>query len=462
MKIDLELAKKYSRPGPRYTSYPTAPHFSEDIDPAHYEAELSDPGTPVTDEISLYFHLPFCKTLCYFCACNVIITSRREQIEEYLVTLKKEIDLVSSRLSSDRKVGQLHWGGGTPTYLTADEIRDLMEHIHSRFTFADDAEISVEIDPDEMSLDRAVALAESGFNRASCGVQDFNIEVQEAVNRLQSYELTEEVLGMLRDNGITHINLDLIYGLPFQTVDSFAQSLEQVLQLDPSRLAVYNYAHVPWLKKHQTLIDEATLPGPELKLQMHAQIIEYLTTTGGMTFIGMDHYAKPDDELSLALNERGLHRNFQGYSTRAGLDMYSMGVTSISQTYNYFVQNAKLISEYRKMVDAGRLPIERGIRLTEDDHLRSRLIQDIMCHLEIDLVNISAEFGINFREKFASSIAELEPFAQDGLLVDQGDKIVINENGRMFIRNIAMVFDAYLPGKQQQGSDASQRFSKTV
>lgn len=462
MKLDLELARKYSKPGPRYTSYPTAPHFSADIGPGHYEVELSDPRTPVTDEISLYFHLPFCKTLCYFCACNMIITSRREHISEYLVTLKKEIDLVSSRLGSGRKVGQLHWGGGTPTYLTAGEIRDLMEHIHRRFTFADDAEISVEIDPDEMSPERASALADSGFNRASCGVQDFNPQVQEAINRPQSYELTEEVLGMLRSNGIGHINLDLIYGLPFQTVDSFAQSLEQVLQLDPSRLAVYNYAHVPWLKKHQTLIDEAALPGPELKLQMHARIIEYLTTTGGMTFIGMDHYAKPDDELSLALNERGLHRNFQGYATRAGLDMYSMGVTSISQTHNYYVQNAKLISDYRKMVDAGQLPVERGIRLTEDDHLRSRIIQDIMCRFEIDLTSISAEFGIDFRDQFAGAIAELEPFASDGLLVDQGDKIVINDTGRMFIRNIAMAFDAYLPRTKPESQAAGPRYSKTV
>lgn len=462
MKLDLELAKKYSRPGPRYTSYPTAPHFNEDIGPAHYATELNDAGMPVTDEFSLYFHLPFCRSLCYFCACNMIVTRRREQINGYLNILKQEIDLLSSQINKDRKVGQLHWGGGTPTYLTADEIRDLMSYIHSRFSFTADAEISVEIDPGEMSPDHAVAMAESGFNRVSCGVQDFNPKVQAAINRIQPYEMTAEVLELLKSNGIDHFNIDLIYGLPFQTVESFGETLEQVLTLNPSRLAVYNYAYVPWLKKHQNLIDEATLPAPEVKLAMHARIIEYLTSVGGMAFIGMDHFARPEDELALALNNRALHRNFQGYSTKAGLDMYSLGITSISQTYHYYVQNTKLISNYRKMVEGGQLPVERGIRLTEDDHLRRQIIQDIMCRFELDTKKISADFGIDFRADFEHEISRLGTFADDGLLVDEGDKILITENGRLFIRNIAMAFDAYLPHDSQPTTSRQPRYSKTV
>lgn len=462
MKLDLELAKKYSRPGPRYTSYPTAPHFSEDIGPAHYATELNDAGTPVTDEFSLYFHLPFCRSLCYFCACNMIITSRREHISDYLNILKQEIDLLSRQINKDRKVSQLHWGGGTPTYLTADEIRGLMSHIHSRFSFTADAEISIEIHPGEMSPDRVVAIAESGFNRVSCGVQDFNPEVQAAINRIQPYEITAEVLELLKSNGIDHFNLDLIYGLPYQTVESFSETLEQVLTLHPSRLAVYNYAYVPWLKKHQNLIDEALLPTLEVKLAMHARIIEYLTSVGGMTFIGMDHFARPEDELALALNKRALHRNFQGYSTKAGLDMYSLGTTSISQTYNYYVQNTKLISNYRNMVAGGQLPVERGIRLTEDDHLRRQIIQDIMCQFELDTNKLSANFGIDFRADFEHEIARLETFVDDGLLVDEGDKILITENGRLFIRNIAMAFDAYLPQDSQPTTSKQPRYSKTV
>ncbi len=462
MKLNLELARKYSRPGPRYTSYPTAPHLSEDIGPANYAAELADPSVLVTDEISLYFHLPFCSTLCYFCACNMIVTSRREHISDYLVLLKKEIDLVSSQIGDSRKVGQLHWGGGTPTYLTAEEISDLMTHIRSRFAIASDAEISVEIDPSEMSPDRAAALADSGFNRASCGVQDFNHEVQLAINRIQPYDLTADVLGMLDDVGIDHINLDLIYGLPLQTVDSFSETLEQVLTLNPSRLAVYNYAYVPWLKKHQNLIDEDTLPSPDTKLEMHAKTIEYLTTTGGMSFIGMDHFAQPDDELSKALKDRALHRNFQGYSTRAGLDMYAMGITSISQTYHYYVQNTKLISNYRKLLEKDLLPVERGIRMTEEDHLRRQVIQDIMCQFELDIPALSKQFNIDFREHFKSSLARLQTFAEDNLLVDEDDRIVITEEGRLFIRNIAMAFDAYLPQDGQSVPKTTPQFSKTV
>lgn len=465
MKLNLELARKYSRPGPRYTSYPTAPQFSEAVGADEYLSDLSNPAVPVTPEISLYFHLPFCRSLCYFCACNVIITHRREHIADYLRLLKKEIDLVAPHIADGRKVGQLHWGGGTPTYLTADEIRDLMGHIHSRFAFSPDAEVSVEIDPREMSEDRAEALAETGFNRASCGLQDFNEQVQKAVNRLQSYEQTQRVLELLSRNGIEHVNLDLIYGLPHQTVKSFARTLEQVLTLHPSRLAVYNYAYVPWLKKHQTMIDEAWLPDPEVKLEMFAHIITTLTTTSNMTFIGMDHFARPDDELATALESGALHRNFQGYSTRAGLDLYALGITSIGQTHNYYVQNHKQISSYKQRVDGGQLPTERGIRLSEDDHLRRRVIQDIMCRFELNLPELEQAFDLDFRDHFAPELKALAPLEEDDLIVDEGDRLVVTEQGRLFIRNIAMAFDAYLPkngGDRTDVKNGKPQYSKTV
>ena len=465
MRLDLNLARKYSRPGPRYTSYPTAPQFSDAVGPEQYRQELADPDVPVTPEISLYFHLPFCRSLCTFCACSVIITSRRDHIADYVQMLKKEIDLLAAQLDPGRKVAQLHWGGGTPTYLLADEIRSLMDHVHQRFEFSDDAEVSVEIDPREMSADRAAALVESGFNRASCGLQDFNEKVQRTVNRLQPYQLTLDVLDMLRQAGIDHINLDLIYGLPHQSVDSFARTLTQVLTLNPSRLAVYNYAHVPWLKKHQELIQEAWLPGPDVKLEILAHIIRFLTGEGGMVFIGMDHFARPGDELALALQNGGLHRNFQGYSTRAGLDMYSLGITSIGHTHNYYIQNHKQISAYSALVEAGELPTAGGILLTPEDRLRRRIIQDIMCRFELDILSIEEEFGIDFGQHFATETAALQTFEDDRLLVLGDRRIGITDEGRLYIRNIAMVFDAYLPGSgdaQRDVNGRSPRYSQTV
>ena len=465
MKLDLELARKYSRPGPRYTSYPTAPQFSTDIGAQDYLQELSSPEVPKSPEISLYFHLPFCRSRCYFCACNVIITHRREQIAGYLELLKKELDLVAGHMDPGRTVGQLHWGGGTPTYLTADEIRDLMGHIRHRFTFSDDAEISVEIDPRELSEDQAEALAEMGFNRASCGLQDFDEQVQKAINRIQPYEQTQRVLELLRKHGIEQVNLDLIYGLPHQSVESFARTLEEVLTLEPHRLAIYSYAYVPWLKKSQTMIDEAWLPGPEVKLEMLAHIIATLTTTGNMVFIGMDHFARPDDELAIALKNGALHRNFQGYSTRGGLDMIALGITSIGQTSNTYIQNHKQISRYRESLDKGQLPTERGIRLTGEDHLRRRVIQDIMCRFELNLPDLEQAFNLDFRDHFAPELKALAPFEADDLLVDEGDRLVVTEQGRLFIRNIAMTFDAYLPkngGGQAVATSDTPQYSKTV
>lgn len=465
MKLDLELARKYSRPGPRYTSYPTAPQFSTAIGPKEYLRELSDPEVPKTPELSLYFHLPFCRSLCYFCACNVMITQRREQIADYLELLKKEIDLVASHIDPDRSVAQLHWGGGTPTYLTADEIRDLMGHIRDRFNFSPDAEISVEIDPRELSADRVAALAEVGFNRASCGLQDFDEQVQKAINRIQTYEQTQRVLELLRKNGIEQINLDLIYGLPHQSVESFAHTLDEVLTLNPNRLAIYNYAYVPWLKKHQNMIEERWLPDPEVKLELLAHIIATLTTTGDMIFIGMDHFARPDDELAIALKNGALHRNFQGYSTRGGLDMIALGITSIGQTHNIYIQNHKKISRYKELLERGQLPSERGLEITGEDRLRRQVIQNIMCQFEINLPELEETFDIDFRHHFSNEIEALAPFEADGLVRDEGDRLVITEEGRLFIRNIAMAFDAYLPknGTEKAGANsATPQYSKTV
>ena len=465
MKLDLDLARKYSRPGPRYTSYPTAPQFSEAVGADHYRQELTDPDVPVTPELSLYFHLPFCPSLCTFCACSVIITSRRDSIADYLRVLKLEVDLLASYLGSERRVGQLHWGGGTPTYLTADEIRSLMAHIRRRFEFSPEAEVSVEIDPREMTEDRAMALADAGFNRVSCGLQDFDERVQQTINRIQPYQLTSDVLDMLRQAGFDDINLDLIYGLPHQSLASFAHTLEQVLTLNPRRLAVYNYAHVPWLKKHQKLIKDEWLPGPDLKLELLAHIIDYLTTDGNMVFIGMDHFAQPDDELAVALENGSLHRNFQCYSTQAGLDMYALGITGIGKTHNYYLQNHKQLSTYKKLVEDSRLPTQRGLLLTSDDHLRQRVIQDIMCRFELDVPAIEAEFNIEFGRYFDAELAALKPFEDDRLLQAGAHRLSITEKGRMFIRNIAMVFDAYLPSNGDAvpaDEAAAPRYSNTV
>ena len=455
--IDLDLIKKYDRPGPRYTSYPTAPQFNNSFTSEKYLDEIIRTNNELNPpELSLYYHLPFCDTLCYFCGCNMIITRNRDRIKEYIRYLKNEIDLLRTYIVDGRKVAQLHWGGGTPTHLDPDEIFDLIAYINKSFEFNKNAEEGCEIDPRGLTKDHLAALRNGGFNRISMGVQDFNEQVQKAVNRVQPEEMTRQVVSWVRELGFQSINLDLIYGLPFQTAESFAKTVDAIINISPDRVAVFNYAHVPWMKKHMALIKEEDLPKPEEKLQILKMTIEKLTGAG-YDFIGMDHFAKPDDELAVALKEKKLYRNFQGYSTHAGTDLYGMGITSISQIGKCYSQNVKKEKEYFNLIDEGIFPIERGFYLSDDDLLRRHVITKIMCDFELDFDAVEKQFGIEFNKYFESSLKGVSEFIDDELVKLTDRRLEVTTMGRMLIRNIAMNFDAYLERK-----DINARYSRTV
>ncbi|HVE56157.1 MAG TPA: oxygen-independent coproporphyrinogen III oxidase [Pyrinomonadaceae bacterium] len=457
-EIDIELLKRFNQPGPRYTSYPTAPLFSPEFSAEDFEQEIiaTNSGSE-TGDISLYFHFPFCDTLCYFCGCNMMVTQKREHISEYNNYLKREIDRLVPHISKNRKVEQMHWGGGTPTYLTPDEIRDIGGYIKERFDFADDIEASVEIDPRGLTREHMVALRDVGFNRTSFGVQDFNLKVQEAVNRIQSEELTRQTVEWARELGFQSINLDLIYGLPFQTLETFAETVDKIIDISPDRIAVFNYAHVPWLKKHQVMIKEEDLPTSDERLQILKMTIEKLIGAG-YEYIGMDHFAKPADELAVAQKNHTLYRNFQGYSTKAGCDVYAFGLSAISQFQNVYAQNLKRLPDYYKRVDENKPATNVGYRMTFDDHVRKETINQLMCHLEIDKRGIEAKFGIDFEAYFAADLPKLEVFLREGFLENSTDKIKVIGAGILVIRNIAMCFDAYLEKMMQE----KPVFSKTV
>lgn len=456
-EIDINLIKKYDRPGPRYTSYPTAPHFNESFSSESYLDEIVKTNRIKNKrDLSLYFHIPFCDTLCYFCGCNMLISRNRDRINKYTDYLKNEIDLLRSFLAPDRKVSQLHWGGGTPTHLNPDEIKDLTGYINKNFNFKEDAEKGSEIDPRELTYDHLAALREGGFNRISMGVQDFNEKVQKAVNRIQPEDLTREVVGWVRSLNFDSINLDLMYGLPFQSVKTFEKTLDTMINISPDRIALFNYAHVPWLKKHMELIKKEDLPSPEEKLNILKLSIEKLTDAGYI-FIGMDHFAKPEDELSIALHEKKLYRNFQGYSTHSGSDLYAMGITGISQLERVYAQNYKTEKEYFTALDDGKLPTAKGYLLTDDDLLRREVIMRLMCDFELDFSAIEKQFGINFEEYFAYGLENLQKFIDDDLLKISQRKITVTEMGRLLIRNIAMNFDGYIERKED-----TTRYSRTV
>jgi len=457
--VDIDMLKRYNKPGPRYTSYPTAPQFTTDFGPNAFQQEIEQTNREKeTADLSLYFHLPFCDTLCYFCGCTMLITRNRDRIEEYLDYLIKEIELVGRMIKPGRKVAQLHWGGGTPTYLEPDQTRRLFSAIREHFDFHENAEIGVEIDPRGMTDQHLDALRDVGFNRASMGVQDFDPRVQEAINRLQPEDLTRRIYDGLRDRGFESINLDLIYGLPFQNLDSFNRTLDRIIDISPDRLAVFNYAHVPWMKKHQTIIKEETLPTASDKLRILKSTIETLTSSDYI-YIGMDHFAKPDDSLTRAFYEKKLYRNFQGYSTKSGCDLYALGMSSISQLQNVYAQSVKELPTYYAAVDAGHIPTERGYRLNEDDHIRRHVITRLMCDFELDKVDVEKKFEIDFDDYFDDAIQNLEPLVLDGLAECPNGTIKVTEMGRLLIRNIAMVFDRYL---QKSQADTEQMFSKTI
>ena len=451
----LELLQKYSVPGPRYTSYPTAPYFQ----PGFGEAEWREALAAASPDrgLSLYAHIPFCDTLCHFCGCNMVATRDYNKTRPYLASLDREMAQTAQLVDARRRVHQLHWGGGTPTYLHPEDIRRLMGMMRQHFTLADDAEVSCEIDPRELTREHLVALRESGFNRVSFGVQDMDPEVQKAVNRIQSEALIQQVVDWSRELEFSSINLDLIVGLPKQTVESFRRTLDRVVAWSPDRLAVFAYAHVPWLKKHQRLIHEADLPDSATRLGLQQAVNEVLGAAGYVN-IGLDHFARPDDELVRAQQNKTLWRNFQGYTTHKHCDILAFGVSSISQTADVYMQNEKNLKRYEARIADTGFAVERGIRLTRDDQIRREAITRVMCDLELDFAAFGREWDIAFADYFSDALADLRPLADDGLVTIEADAIRVTPTGRLFLRNIGMCFDRYL----KQAPSDQPRYSKTV
>ncbi len=454
--LDFAKFTKYSKPGPRYTSYPTALEFKDDFKYDEYinKLESQDSKRP----LSLYFHLPFCKNACYFCGCNVVFTSKEDKMVRYIDYLKRELKILSQHLDMKRKVIQMHFGGGTPTFFSAAQLDEIISEIKSYFpNFVKDAEISCEIDPRHINEDQMKVMASHGFNRVSFGIQDFNEKVQIAVHRVQPYNVTKDAMDLARKYNMHSVNVDLIYGLPFQTLETFKETLALALTLNPDRFAVFNYAHVPWLKKTMRKIDETTLPRPDEKLQIMQYTIDFLTKNG-YKMIGMDHFAKPEDELFKAIEKGELHRNFQGYTTKGGSDLIGVGLTSIGEGVDYYAQNFKDMPSYEAAIDAQKLPFERGVSLNEDDMIRQYVIMELMSNFKLDIKRFEKLYNVNFQEYFADAIEALKPFVDDGLITLSNKKIECSETGTLLIRNIAMPFDAYM----KQHASSNKTFSKTV
>ena len=442
MLVNIDQIAKYNTPGPRYTSYPPAVHFAPDLTESEVMREIIRQRNSQRP-LSLYFHLPFCQTLCWYCGCNTVITKNQSASARYVEALIKEIDHAAGLCGTKRTVQQIHFGGGTPTFLLPAELRELGDAIRRNFRLAPGVEASVEIDPRRLTCDHIDALRSAGMNRVSIGVQDFSPVVQQAINRIQSFEQTAEVIRWVREAGFQSVSIDLIYGLPHQSVESFSSTLDRVMSLEPDRLAVFSYAHVPWMKPSQKLLERASLPSAELKFAILKLTVERLTAEG-YVYIGMDHFARPTDELVRAQQAGSLQRNFQGYSTHAGADILGFGMSSVSQTEDYYWQNTKDLDEYYAAVSGGTLPVASGYPMTAEDKLRRRVIMQIMCNLGLDYDAVSLELGIDFRDRFASEIASLADLEADGLLAITPGGIKVLECGRLLVRNIAMRFDPYM------------------
>ncbi len=456
LSVGQDFVERYNRPGPRYTSYPTAPVWTDTFGPKEFEEAIVDAdkkGTPV----SLYMHLPFCESLCLFCACNVIIRKDKSVAPPYLAVLKKEVDRISQGVSRSRPVTQFHWGGGTPTYLSPEQIEDLFTFTRERFTFAPDAEIGIEVDPRVTTSEHLETVRKMGFNRLSMGIQDFKEEVQKAVHRVQPYEITRDLIAAARELGFDSINVDLIYGLPYQTGESFAHTVEQIIGLSPDRIAMFSYAHVPWLKKQQGSF-VAHLPEGMKKFDIfRSGLLTFMEA--GYLYIGMDHFAKENDELAVSQRNRTLHRNFQGYTTKAGADLYGMGITAISGIQDTYAQNYRDILSWEKAVNERGIATMRGYHLSQDDLIRREVISRLLCHTVIVKHEISKKFDINFDEYFAPERQHLKAHEADGLVIMNDKEIRTTWLGRIFIRNLAMVFDPYL---EKQQLAARPLFSKTL
>jgi len=449
-----ELIKKYDKPGPRYTSYPPATEFSEKYGLQYYIKHLkesNEKGKP----LSLYFHIPFCENACWFCGCNVVINRIRGREIPYLERLGREIEYLKRYLDTSREVVQLHWGGGTPNYLTLEQTEFLFNLIEKNFNISKGAEISVEIDPRSVSYEYLKLYRELGFNRISMGVQDFESSVQRAINRIQPYNLVKRVVSQVRELGFSSLNIDLIYGLPKQTPESFLNTVRKTIELNPDRVAVYNFAYVPWLKPLQRRINKEELPKPKEKLKMLETAIEEFTKAG-YVYIGMDHFAKPTDELVIAQREGKLWRNFQGYTTKKGVDLIGIGMSSISMLERYYGQNYKTVRPYYEAIDSGKLPTFRGIELNNDDLIRREVITELICNFKLDKRDIEKRFGIDFDTYFEGELEELKEMEGDNLLKVGKEKIEVKPLGRLLIRNICMVFDVYTKRRRER------RFSRTI
>ena len=455
--FDLDLIKRYDTSGPRYTSYPTAAQFTEQYTLADYRhnAELSN---TTGRALSLYFHLPFCDTICYYCACNKIVTKDRSKADPYLQRLHREIEMQAELFNTSRKVNQLHWGGGTPTFISHQQMRELMAVTRRHFNLCDDdsGEYSIEIDPREVTRESINLLRDIGFNRMSLGVQDFNPAVQQAVNRIQSEQQTLDALHAARAAGFKSISVDLIYGLPLQTETSFAQTLDKIITLNPDRLSIFNYAHLPQRFKPQRRINTIDLPSASSKLNILEMSIEHLTAAG-YVYIGMDHFAKPDDELAIAQQNGNLYRNFQGYATHADCDVIGLGITAIGTVGRSFAQNAKDLADYYQRIDNHHLAINRGIEIDDDDIIRRDVIMQLICHFKLNIADFEATHAIHFGRYFADELKQLKIMAADHLLDLSPTDITVMAAGRLLIRNICMIFDRHL-----QLIPGQQRFSRAI
>lgn len=454
--IDFAKFVKYSKPGPRYTSYPTAPEFSETFT----QDDLKEFYKNQSDDrpLSLYIHMPFCRSACYFCGCNTIFTSKEDKKTRYIEYLKKELNILKNHLNTKRAVTQMHFGGGTPTFFSPSQLEVVITAIKEIFpNFSPDAEISCEVDPRYFTVEHMNVLKAGGCNRLSFGVQDLDEEVQKTIHRIQPFELTQNVIKIAREAGIHSINTDLIYGLPYQTRESFKKTLEQMITLNTDRFAVFNYAHVPWLMKTMRKFDETTFPKPEVKLEMLKDTIDFFTSNG-YKMVGMDHFAKPEDELFKAIEKGELHRNFQGYTTKGGADLIGIGLTSIGNGVDYYAQNFKELEPWENAIDNGDLPVYKGYRLSDDDMLRQFVIMELMSNFSLNIKRVEEEFKINFKEYFDDAIKALKEFEDAQLLKITDNKIEVSQTGSMLIRNICMPFDAYL----NKIPEERRRFSKTI
>ena len=458
MTVTAELLAKYDRPGPRYTSYPTAVEFGESFTPQRYLEKLQEASRTPDEPLSVYVHLPFCRERCSFCGCNVIITQKPGVAAAYIENLEREVALVADRLGKRTKLVQYHWGGGTPTFLSLEEIERVWRAFVERFTFEPGAEIAIEVDPRVTTHRQAELLVKLGFNRFSMGVQDFDSDVQEAVNRYQTFAQTKDLHEHLRGLGVDSINFDFIYGLPHQTPDSFRKTIRQALELRPDRVAVYSYAFVPWIKAHQKAIHLEDLPPQEVKLELFG-IAHELFIGDGYQQIGMDHFALESDSLARAAREHTLHRNFMGYTTHPARDSVGFGVSAIGDLGGAFAQNTKKLNRYEDALDKGLPPIERGFERSRDDEIRRDVIQSLMCNFYLDVRTLERAYGITFATYFQEALGELEEGpVESGFVVVGPDAIEVTPKGRLFVRNVAMAFDAYL--KRHEGE--KKLFSRTV